>query len=163
MFYPLPLFEYNIRSSEQLEGKVAAAQLPIVCTYAYFNDLLRRNILCLAQSLWVGLVSKESIGGLVRDIGKNNENPINHRNNCEIFKAALENIIRLFFLIQPPPGRLIKQARNDVRIKGSEWESSQTVWNTKTLARAGLVHSIPFLFNKSSTAILNYILTSEGG
>ena len=106
MFYPLPFVEYNIRSTEQLAGKAAAAQRHIVCTDAYFNGLLRTNLICLAQSLWAGLVSTASIGGLVRTIGKNNGQPLNHRNNREMCKAELENIIRPFFFNPTPPNTL---------------------------------------------------------
>ena len=45
----------------------------------------------------------------------------------------------------------------DVLVKGGDWPIERIVSSAETLARGGQVHSIPFEFETSTTAMLNRI------
>lgn len=47
--------------------------------------------------------------------------------------------------------------RPDVLVKGGDWPIERIVSSARTLARGGQVHSIPFEFETSTTAMLNRI------
>jgi bifunctional ADP-heptose synthase (sugar kinase/adenylyltransferase) len=47
--------------------------------------------------------------------------------------------------------------RPDVLVKGGDWPVEQIVGSAETLARGGQVHSIPFEFATSTTAMLTRI------
>jgi bifunctional ADP-heptose synthase (sugar kinase/adenylyltransferase) len=50
----------------------------------------------------------------------------------------------------------------DVLVKGGDWSVDKIVGSAETLARGGSVHSIPFLFDTSTTATIRKIRTVEG-
>lgn len=59
------------------------------------------------------------------------------------------------------PAQLIEQVRPDVLVKGGDWTPDKIVGSAETLARGGAVHSIPFLFDTSTTATLHKIRANE--
>ena len=71
--------------------------------------------------------------------------------------AALESVSLVTWFDEDTPAKLIDVVRPDVLVKGGDWPIERIVGSAETLARGGLVHSIPFEFETSTTAMLNRI------
>jgi bifunctional ADP-heptose synthase (sugar kinase/adenylyltransferase) len=55
------------------------------------------------------------------------------------------------------PLNLVLACQPDVLVKGGDWQPKNIVGSTEVLARGGTVHSIPFLHERSTTALLKKI------
>ncbi|MDC7698944.1 D-glycero-beta-D-manno-heptose 1-phosphate adenylyltransferase [Vogesella indigofera] len=164
MAYPTPQFEEKICSPEQLAARLAALPRPIVFTNGCFDILHRGHVTYLAQaralggSLIVGLNSDAS----VKRQGKGDDRPINNELNRAAVLAALESVSLVTWFDSDTPAELIELIQPDVLVKGGDWTVANIVGSAETLARGGEVHSIPFLFDTSTTATIKKIRTVDG-
>ncbi|PTU67208.1 D-glycero-beta-D-manno-heptose 1-phosphate adenylyltransferase [Chromobacterium sp. Panama] len=165
MSYPTPLFENKVCTQEQLADKLAALPRPIVFTNGCFDILHRGHVTYLAQARALGasLVLGLNTDASVRRLGKGDDRPINHQDNRAAVLAALESVSLVICFDEDTPAQLIEQVRPDVLVKGGDWTPDKIVGSAETLARGGQVHSIPFLFDTSTTSTLNKIRASEAG
>ncbi|KMN82529.1 rfaE bifunctional protein nucleotidyltransferase chain/domain [Chromobacterium alkanivorans] len=165
MSYPTPLFENKVCTQAQLANKLAALPRPIVFTNGCFDILHRGHVSYLAQARALGasLVVGVNTDASVRRLGKGDDRPINHQDNRAAVLAALESVSLVICFDEDTPAQLIEQVRPDVLVKGGDWTPDKIVGSAETLARGGQVHSIPFLFDTSTTSTLNKIRASEAG
>ena len=160
--YPYPDFEKKIVVPEQIIQKIAQLPRPIVFTNGCFDLLHRGHVTYLAQaralgaSLVVALNTDES----VKRLGKGEERPINSLENRAAVIAALGDVDAVTWFDSDTPADLIEQIKPDVLAKGGDWLPENIVGATETLARGGSVHSIPFLFDTSTTKIVKKISDS---
>ncbi|MGR2663600.1 MULTISPECIES: D-glycero-beta-D-manno-heptose 1-phosphate adenylyltransferase [Chromobacterium] len=163
MSYPAPLFENKICSAEQLQQKLAALPRPIVFTNGCFDILHRGHVTYLAQARALGasLVLGLNTDASVRRLGKGDDRPINHQDDRAAVLAALESVSLVICFDEDTPAQLIELVRPDVLVKGGDWTPDKIVGSAETLARGGSVHSIPFLFDTSTTATLHKIRANE--
>jgi bifunctional ADP-heptose synthase (sugar kinase/adenylyltransferase) len=75
--------------------------------------------------------------------------------------AALESTSLVTWFDDDTPAALIEQVKPQVLVKGGDWSIDKIVGSQETLARGGSVHSIPFLFDTSTTATLRKIRCVE--
>jgi len=164
MAYPTPQFEEKICPAAQLAARLAALPRPIVFTNGCFDILHRGHVTYLAQaralggSLIVGLNSDAS----VKRQGKGDDRPINNELNRAAVLAALESVSLVTWFDSDTPADLIALVQPDVLVKGGDWTVANIVGSVETLARGGEVHSIPFLFDTSTTATIKKIRTVDG-
>lgn len=164
MAYPTPQFEEKICPAAQLAARLAALPRPIVFTNGCFDILHRGHVTYLAQaralggSLIVGLNSDAS----VKRQGKGDDRPINNELNRAAVLAALESVSLVTWFDSDTPAELIELIQPDVLVKGGDWTVANIVGSAETLARGGEVHSIPFLFDTSTTATIKKIRTVDG-
>ena len=164
MSYPTPQFEEKICTPEQLAQRLAALPRPVVFTNGCFDILHRGHVTYLAQaralggSLIVGLNSDAS----VKRQGKGDDRPINNEQNRAAVLASLESVSLVTWFDSDTPADLIALVQPDVLVKGGDWVVDKIVGSAETLARGGSVHSIPFLFDTSTTATIKKIRTVEG-
>lgn len=164
MSYPTPQFEEKICTPEQLAQRLAALPRPVVFTNGCFDILHRGHVTYLAQaralggSLIVGLNSDAS----VKRQGKGDDRPINNEQNRAAVLASLESVSLVTWFDSDTPAELIALVQPDVLVKGGDWTVDRIVGSAETLARGGSVHSIPFLFDTSTTATIKKIRTVEG-
>ncbi len=164
MAYPTPQFEEKICPAAQLAARLAALPRPIVFTNGCFDILHRGHVTYLAQaralggSLIVGLNSDAS----VKRQGKGDDRPINNELNRAAVLAALESVSLVTWFDSDTPAELIELVQPDVLVKGGDWTVANIVGSAETLARGGEVHSIPFLFDTSTTATIKKIRTTDG-
>ncbi|WP_043638351.1 D-glycero-beta-D-manno-heptose 1-phosphate adenylyltransferase [Chromobacterium haemolyticum] len=163
MSYPAPLFENKVCSAEQLQQKLAALPRPIVFTNGCFDILHRGHVTYLAQARALGasLVLGLNTDASVRRLGKGDDRPINHQDDRAAVLAALESVSLVICFDEDTPAQLIELVRPDVLVKGGDWTPDKIVGSAETLARGGSVHSIPFLFDTSTTATLHKIRANE--
>lgn len=157
--YPAPAFEAKLCDMEQLAVRVAALPRPLVFTNGCFDVLHRGHVTYLAQaraqgaSLIVGVNSDAS----VKRQGKGDDRPINTEKDRMAVLAALESVSLVIRFDEDTPHDLILACRPDVLVKGGDWKPENIVGSTEVLGWGGTVHSIPFLHERSTTALLKKI------
>jgi len=74
--------------------------------------------------------------------------------------ASLEAVSAVTWFDEDTPLALIRLLRPDVLIKGGDWPLQAIVGASEVSGWGGSVHSIPFLHQKSTTALLDAIRKS---
>ncbi len=162
--YALPDFENKICPPEQLAERIASLPRPLVFTNGCFDILHRGHVTYLAQaraqgaSLVVALNTDES----VRRQGKGDDRPINRLPERAAVMAALASVDLVTWFDADTPLELILAARPDVLVKGGDWSVEKIVGSREVQEWGGIVHSIPFLHQTSTTATLKKIRSAEG-
>lgn len=159
--YPEPAFEKKLCQTENLSACIAALPRPLVFTNGCFDVLHLGHVTYLAQaralgaSLIVGVNSDAS----VRRLGKDSDRPINPLRDRMAVLAALESVSLVIPFDDDTPLNLILASRPDVLVKGGDWTPDKIVGSKEVQSWGGSVHSIPFLHERSTTALLNKIRT----
>lgn len=159
--YPAPAFEKKLCRTENLSACIAALPRPLVFTNGCFDVLHLGHVTYLAQaralgaSLIVGVNSDAS----VRRLGKDRDRPINPLQDRMTVLAALESVSLVVPFEDDTPLNLILASRPDVLVKGGDWTPDRIVGSKEVQSWGGSVHSIPFLHERSTTALLNKIRT----
>ena len=161
--YSTPEFESKICPPELLADKIQLLARPLVFTNGCFDILHRGHVTYLAQaralgaSLIVALNTDES----VRRLGKGDDRPINPLANRAAVIASLAAVDLVTWFNEDTPFNLIDCVQPDILVKGGDWQLEQIVGSREVLARGGFVHSIPFLFDTSTTQTLKKIRGDE--
>ena len=157
--YPAPVFEAKMCTEEDLAAKVAALPHPVVFTNGCFDVLHRGHVTYLAQahalgaSLIVGVNSDAS----VKRLGKGDDRPINNEVDRMAVLAALESVSLVVKFDEDTPLNLILTCKPDKLVKGGDWTPDRIVGAKEVQGWGGSVHSIPFLHERSTTALLKKI------
>ena len=157
--YPSPAFESKLCPAGELGARVAALPHPLVFTNGCFDVLHRGHVTYLAQaralgaSLIVGVNSDAS----VKRLGKDGDRPLNPLHDRMAVLAALESVSLVAEFDEDTPLNLILACRPDVLVKGGDWQIEKIVGAHEVQGWGGTVHSIPFLHERSTTALLNKI------
>lgn len=157
--YSTPSFETKICPPEQLASRVADLPRPLVFTNGCFDVLHRGHVTYLAQARALGasLVVGVNSDASVRRQGKGDDRPINAGRDRMAVLAALESVSLVVLFEEDTPLNLILACHPDVLVKGGDWLPANIVGSEEVLAAGGAVHSIPFLFERSTTALLKKI------
>ncbi len=159
MVYATPLFESKVCSHDTLLKRVAALPRPLVFTNGCFDILHRGHVTYLAQaralgaSLIVGVNSDAS----VKRLGKGDDRPINQQEDRMLVLAALEAVSLVTLFEEDTPLALILATHPDILVKGGDWPVDAIVGSSEVLAWGGQVHAIPFLHQRSTTALVKRI------
>ena len=132
---------------------------PLVFTNGCFDLLHRGHVTYLEEaraqggSLVVGVNSDAS----VRRLNKGPERPINPLEDRMAVLAALESVSLVVAFEEDTPRELILALRPDVLVKGGDWPVASIVGADVVSANGGRVLSIPFRFERSTTALVRAI------
>jgi rfaE bifunctional protein nucleotidyltransferase chain/domain len=157
--YLTPSFEDKISTADELAAKVTALPRPLVFTNGCFDVLHRGHVTYLAQaralgaSLIVGVNSDTS----VKRQGKGDDRPINNEADRMAVLAALESVSLVVQFDEDTPLNLILACKPDKLVKGGDWKPENIVGAKEVQGWGGSVHSIPFLHERSTTALLKKI------
>lgn len=157
--YPTPTFENKIVNSSTLATRLAELPRPLVFTNGCFDVLHRGHVTYLAQaralgaSLIVGVNSDAS----VKRQGKGDDRPINAEQDRLAVLAALESVSLVILFDEDTPLNLVLACHPDKLVKGGDWQPEKIVGASEVLNWGGSVHSIPFLHERSTTALLKKI------
>ncbi|MDX5150872.1 MAG: D-glycero-beta-D-manno-heptose 1-phosphate adenylyltransferase [Acidiferrobacterales bacterium] len=149
----------RIADAENLESRLASLARPIVFTNGCFDILHRGHITYLAEaaalgkSLVIGINTDES----VRRLNKAPDRPFNSLEDRMAVLAALRVVDLVVPFDEDTPLELIKKVRPDYLVKGGDWKIADIVGNEFVTENGGQVHSIPFRFQRSTTALVNRI------
>ena len=159
--YPAPAFESKLCSAEDLSAKVAALAHPVVFTNGCFDVLHRGHVTYLAQARALGasLIIGVNSDASVKRQGKGDDRPINSEADRMAVLAALESVSLVVQFDEDTPLNLILACRPDKLVKGGDWTPDRIVGAREVQGWGGSVHSIPFLHERSTTALLKKIRT----
>ncbi|MFZ5510220.1 MAG: D-glycero-beta-D-manno-heptose 1-phosphate adenylyltransferase [Pseudomonadota bacterium] len=159
MDFPPPEFEKKICSPAELPMRAAALPRPLVFTNGCFDILHRGHATYLAQARALGasLVVALNTDASVRRLGKGEDRPVNPLEDRLAVMAALACVDLVTWFDEDTPLARILECRPDVLVKGGDWPVDRIVGATEVLSWGGRVHSIPFLHDRSTTAILGRI------
>jgi rfaE bifunctional protein nucleotidyltransferase chain/domain len=135
-------FETKLCQPDQFALRVAALPRPLVFTNGCFDVLHRGHVTYLAQARALG-------ASLV--VGVNSE-----QDRMAVL-AALESVSLVIPFEEDTPLNLILACRPDVLVKGGDWKPENIVGSHEVQEWGGTVHSLPFLFERSTTALLKKI------
>lgn len=157
--YPAPAFEHKLCGTGQLAARIAALPRPLVFTNGCFDVLHRGHVTYLAQARTLGasLVIGVNSDASVRRLGKGGDRPINSQADRMAVLAALESVNLVIPFDEDTPLQLILACQPDVLVKGGDWRPEDIVGAAEVLSWGGSVHSIPFLHQRSTTALLKKI------
>ncbi len=159
MYYPTPAFEAKICPPAQLTARVAGLARPLVFTNGCFDILHRGHVTYLAQAAALGtsMVVALNSDTSVKRQGKGNDRPVNELADRLAIMAALECVTLVTWFDEDTPLQRIIESRPDVLVKGGDWALDKIVGGTEVHGWGGLVHSIPFIHQKLTTALLDKI------
>ncbi|GAB4117338.1 MAG: D-glycero-beta-D-manno-heptose 1-phosphate adenylyltransferase [Sideroxydans sp.] len=159
MKYPTPSFENKICDAGTFAAKVAALPRPLVFTNGCFDVLHRGHVTYLAQARALGaaLIVGVNSDASVKRQGKGEDRPINNEADRMAVLAALESVSLVVKFDEDTPLNLILACHPEVLVKGGDWQPANIVGSKEVLSWGGSVHSIPFLHQRSTTALLRKI------
>ncbi len=163
MDFPPPAFELKIHDPVRVAVHAQTLPRPLVFTNGVFDVLHRGHVTYLAQarargaSLIVALNSDAS----TRRLGKGDDRPINALEDRAAVIASLESVSVVTWFEDDTPLALIRLIRPDVLVKGGDWDAQSIVGGADVRAWGGTVHAIPFLHQKSTTALFASIRKSN--
>ncbi|MFA6013667.1 MAG: D-glycero-beta-D-manno-heptose 1-phosphate adenylyltransferase [Gallionellaceae bacterium] len=157
--YATPYFEKKICSASELAERVAQLPRPLVFTNGCFDVLHRGHVTYLAQARALGasLILGVNSDASVKRLGKGDDRPINAEQDRMAVLAALESINLVALFEEDTPLELILACKPDILVKGGDWKPENIVGSNEVLGWGGSVHSIPFLHERSTTALLKKI------
>ena len=157
--YSPPAFEAKICSSAELAKRVSSLVRPLVFTNGVFDILHRGHVTYLAQARALGasMVLALNSDASVKRLNKGDDRPINMLADRMAVAAALSMVDIVTFFEEDTPLNLILLCKPDVLVKGGDWPVDQIVGAREVQGWGGTVHSIPFLHERSTTAMLKKI------
>lgn len=163
--YLTPAFEARIVAPDELPQRVAQLPRPLVFTNGCFDILHRGHVTYLAQARALGanLIVAVNTDASVKRLGKgsgtgaSNERPINPLADRMALLAALESVSLVTWFDEDTPLVRILDCHPDVLVKGGDWPVEKIVGYREVTGWGGSVHAIPFIHQKSTTALLEKI------
>jgi rfaE bifunctional protein nucleotidyltransferase chain/domain len=157
--YPAPAFETKLCPPEALARRLAALARPLVFTNGCFDLLHRGHVTYLAQARALGasLLVALNTDASVRRLDKGGDRPLNPLADRAAVLAALACVDLVTWFDDDTPLALIVTARPDVLAKGGDWAPEAIVGAREVRSWGGAVHSIPFVHQRSTTALVERI------
>jgi rfaE bifunctional protein nucleotidyltransferase chain/domain len=124
-----------------------------------FDLLHRGHVTYLAQARALGAALIVAVNGdaSARRLGKGEGRPVNTLEDRMALIAALQAVDAVTWFDEDTPAALIESLRPEILVKGGDWPAEKIVGAVQTLSRGGRVVSIPFEYQRSSTALLEKI------
>jgi rfaE bifunctional protein nucleotidyltransferase chain/domain len=160
MTLPQPLaFEAKLADPADLAGRVALLPRPLVFTNGCFDILHRGHVTYLAQARALGasLIVAANSDASVKRLGKGDDRPVNVLADRMALLAALECVSLVTSFDEDTPLQRILDCRPDVLVKGGDWPVEKIVGYREVMAWGGSVHSLPFIHERSTTALMEKI------
>jgi len=148
-----------VQNRDELPDALAALERPIVFTNGCFDILHRGHVAYLAQAAALGrsLVVGVNSDASVRRLNKSADRPFNPLEDRMAVLAALESVDLVVPFDEDTPAALIEAVQPDHLVKGGDWPMDEIVGADTVKRRGGQVHSIPFEFDRSTTALIERI------
>lgn len=159
--YDLPKFEHKICAPADLAVRAATLAQPLVFTNGCFDILHRGHVTYLAQARALGaaMVVALNTDASVKRLGKGDDRPVNCLEDRLAVMASLACVDLVTWFDEDTPLQRILEARPQVLVKGGDWPVDKIVGCTEVRGWGGTVHSIPFIHQTSTTALLAKIRT----
>lgn len=157
--FALPTFEGKVCSPVELAQRVSSLLRPLVFTNGVFDILHRGHVTYLAQARALGasMVLALNSDASVKRLNKGDDRPINILADRMAVAASLSMADIVTFFEDDTPLKLILSCKPDILVKGGDWPVEKIVGAMDVQSWGGTVHSIPFLHERSTTAMLKKI------
>lgn len=157
--HSIPAFEDKLCQAGEFAARIAALPRPLVFTNGCFDVLHRGHVTYLAQARALGaaLVVGVNSDASVKRLDKGDDRPINPQHDRMMVLAALESVSLVMPFEEDTPLNLILACRPDILVKGGDWKPDSIIGAREVQGWGGTVHSIPFLHERSTTALLKKI------
>ena len=154
-----PAFERKIVAPGELAARLAALPRPLVFTNGCFDILHRGHVTLLAQARAQGasMIVALNTDASVKRLGKGDDRPVNRLEDRLTVMAALECADLVTWFDEDTPLERILECRPDILVKGGDWPVERIVGNVEVTGWGGRTLSIPFIHQKSTTALLEKI------
>ncbi|MDR1889334.1 MAG: adenylyltransferase/cytidyltransferase family protein [Zoogloeaceae bacterium] len=154
-----PAFEAKLCRPDNLAHRAAQLPCPRVFTNGCFDILHRGHVTYLAQARALGasLIVLVNSDASVKRQGKGDDRPVNTLEDRMAVLAALECVSLVCGFEEDTPLASILACHPEILVKGGDWPVERIVGAAEVLAWGGSVRSIPFLHQKSTTALLEKI------
>ena len=128
-------------------------------TNGVFDILHRGHVTYLAQARALGasLVIALNSDASAKRLGKGAERPLNPLDDRLAIAAALESTSLVTWFEEDTPLALILDLKPNVLVKGGDWRLADIVGATEAARWGAAVHSIPFVHQRSTTALLEKV------
>ncbi|MEJ1958695.1 MAG: D-glycero-beta-D-manno-heptose 1-phosphate adenylyltransferase [Nitrosomonadales bacterium] len=152
-------FEQKICRRGDFAARAAMLVRPLVFTNGCFDVLHRGHVTYLAQARAFGatLIVGVNSDASVRRLDKGDDRPVNLEEDRMAVLAALESASLVVPFDEDTPLELILACRPDVLVKGGDWAPDKIVGGREVQGWGGTVCSIPFVHERSTTALLQKI------
>ena len=156
---PLPNFEKKICTPQNLQEKLSQLPKPVVFTNGVFDILHRGHVSYLAQarSLGASMIVGVNADASVRMLGKGDDRPLNAESDRLALLASLESVDLVVLFSEKTPVELIAQIKPDIYVKGGDYEIATLAETALVKTWGGKAYAIPFLHDRSTTALLRKI------
>jgi D-glycero-beta-D-manno-heptose 1-phosphate adenylyltransferase len=154
-----PAFEGKICAPADIPARLATVARPLVFTNGCFDILHRGHATYLAQARALGanLLVAVNTDASVKRQGKGDDRPINTLQDRMAVLAALECVTLVTWFDEDTPLARVLESRPDILVKGGDWPVERIVGAKEVFGWGGTVHSIPFIHQRSTTALLEKI------
>ena len=151
-----PAFEAKLCPPGGLAARLAGLPRPLVFTNGCFDILHRGHVTYLAQARALGasLLVGVNTDASVKRLGKGADRPVNALEDRMAILAALESVTLVTWFDGDTPLELIRTTVPEVLAKGGDWPVERIVGADLVQAHGGRVLSIPFRFERSTSALL---------
>lgn len=157
----LPPLRYpsKIATAADALVRIRALPRPLVFTNGVFDVLHRGHVAYLDQARGLGaaLVVAVNTDASVRRLGKGDDRPLNPLEDRMAVLAALAAVDLVVPFDTETPRGLIVACRPDVLVKGGDYSAETTAGAAEVIAAGGRFVAIPFLFDRSTSALLRRI------
>jgi rfaE bifunctional protein nucleotidyltransferase chain/domain len=159
MPYERLLYETKYCSPRKFASRVAELPRPLVFTNGCFDILHRGHVIYLsrARAMGASLVVALNTDESVRKLAKGTDRPLNPLEDRIALIAALGSVDLVTWFEEETPLARIIESRPDVLTKGGDWAAESIVGAIEVRAWGGIVHSIPFEVERSTTALVERI------
>lgn len=156
-----PRFEKKICEPHDLSKRLTNINRPLVFTNGCFDILHRGHATYLDQAAALGksMIVALNTDGSVKRQGKGDDRPINNLQDRMAVIAALDSVALVTWFDEDTPLNLILLCKPDILVKGGDWKVDKIVGAPEVINWGGKVYSIPFIFDRSTTATLAKIRT----
>ena len=154
-----PDFEAKICRPGDLASRLKTVARPLVFTNGVFDLLHRGHATCLAQARVLGasLLVAVNSDASARQLGKGGGRPVNSLEDRLAVLAALEAVTLVTWFDADTPLALILAVRPEVLVKGGDWAPEAIVGAKEVTGWGGTVRSIPFVHERSTSALIERI------
>jgi len=159
MNFPPPAFEAKIVAPSDLAARLAQLPRPLVFTNGCFDIVHRGHVTLLAQARALGqsMLVALNTDASVKRLGKGSDRPVNALADRLAVIAALDCVTLVTWFDEDTPIERILESRPEVLVKGGDWPVERIVGHSEVAGWGGTTVSIPFIHQKSTTALLDKI------
>ena len=156
---PEPRYPAKITDASHLIERIAALPRPLVVTNGVFDLLHRGHVTYLeqAKALGASLVVAVNSDASVKRLGKGDDRPLNTLDDRMAVLAALACVDIVVAFDADTPRDLIVACAPDVLVKGGDYTAATTAGAAEVIAGGGRFVAIPFLHERSTTALVERI------